>query len=346
MASIARRPDGTYRPRFRDETGKEHARHFKRKVDAQRWLDEQTAAMVTGAYVDPRAGRMTFAEYAEQWRATQVVRPTTGLAYERVLRRNVYPRLGTRPLASIRPSEIQGLVAWLSTDADGRPALAPRTVRVTLSVTSAVFKSGCPGSPAGLQPVRRRPAAGDPQEPGAATADVVGGRPPRCHATALAGGGRARGRHRRPPGRAARAHRRPHRFPASADGGRPAADQPARTGAAAGTREDAGVRAHGPVAADRGRRSRRALGGVPGGVDRPGVRRRRRAPDDAIGVVGIGVASSCEGRRTGLLGDVPRPAPLLREPAHPARRIGQDGAGPPRALIGRTDTRRVLPSLA
>ena len=141
MASIARRPDGTYRPRFRDESGKEHARHFKRKVDAQRWLDEQTAAMVTGAYVDPRSGRMTFAEYAEQWRTTQVVRPTTGLAYERVLRRNVYPRLGARPLASIRPSDIQGLVAWLSTDAEDRPALAPRTVRVTLSVASAVFKS-------------------------------------------------------------------------------------------------------------------------------------------------------------------------------------------------------------
>jgi integrase len=141
MASIARRPDGTYRPRFRDESGKEHARHFKRKVDAQRWLDEQTAAMVTGAYVDPRSGRMTFAEYAEQWRTTQVVRPTTGLAYERVLRRNVYPRLGARPLASIRPSDIQGLVAWLSTDAQDRPALAPRTVRVTLSVASAVFKS-------------------------------------------------------------------------------------------------------------------------------------------------------------------------------------------------------------
>jgi integrase len=141
VASIARRPDGTYRPRFRDESGKEHARHFKRKIDAQRWLDEQTAAMVTGAYVDPRSGRMTFAEYAEQWRTTQVVRPTTGLAYERVLRRNVYPRLGARPLASIRPSDIQGLVAWLSTDAEDRPALAPRTVRVTLSVASAVFKS-------------------------------------------------------------------------------------------------------------------------------------------------------------------------------------------------------------
>lgn len=56
MASIARRPDGTYRPRYRDASGKEHARHLERTVDAQRWLDEMTAAMVTGQYVDPAAG--------------------------------------------------------------------------------------------------------------------------------------------------------------------------------------------------------------------------------------------------------------------------------------------------
>src|SRR3954464_14140603 len=169
MASIARRPDGTYRPRFRDETGKEHARHFKRKVDAQRWLDEQTAAMVTGAYVDPRAGRMTFAEYAEQWRATAGVRPTTGLAYERVLRRNVYPRQGTRPLASIRPSEIQGLVAWLSADADGRRARPANGARHAQRHLRRV-QVGRPRSPAGLQSVRRRTAARGAQGPGAAAA--------------------------------------------------------------------------------------------------------------------------------------------------------------------------------
>src|SRR3954465_13509477 len=135
MASIARRPDGTYRPRFRDETGKEHARHFKRKAATQRWLDAQAAPMVRGRSVDPRSGRLTFAEYAEQWRTTQVVRPTTELAYERVLRRTVYPGLGDRPLAAIKPSEIQTLVWWLSVAAEDHPALAPRTVRVTLSVT-------------------------------------------------------------------------------------------------------------------------------------------------------------------------------------------------------------------
>ncbi len=72
MASIARRPDGTYRPRYRDESGKEHARHFKRKVDAQRWPDEVTAAMVTGDYVDPGAGKITFRTWFTEWSARQV----------------------------------------------------------------------------------------------------------------------------------------------------------------------------------------------------------------------------------------------------------------------------------
>ena len=60
MASIARRPDGTYRPRFRDASGKEHARHFKRKVGGKRWLDGMTAARVTGQYADPAAERVSF----------------------------------------------------------------------------------------------------------------------------------------------------------------------------------------------------------------------------------------------------------------------------------------------
>ena len=54
MASISKRPDGQWRARYRDETGKEHAKHFARKADAQRWLDEVTASMVRGEYVDPR----------------------------------------------------------------------------------------------------------------------------------------------------------------------------------------------------------------------------------------------------------------------------------------------------
>jgi hypothetical protein len=48
MASITKRPNGKYRARYRDAADMEHARHFDRKVDAQRWLDEVTAAVVRG----------------------------------------------------------------------------------------------------------------------------------------------------------------------------------------------------------------------------------------------------------------------------------------------------------
>jgi hypothetical protein len=59
MASIAKRPDGQWRARYRDDAGREHAKHFRRRVDAQRWLDEVTTAVVTGTYADPKAGKIT-----------------------------------------------------------------------------------------------------------------------------------------------------------------------------------------------------------------------------------------------------------------------------------------------
>ena len=127
MASIAKRTDGKYRARYRDATGREHARHFARKIDAQRWLDEVTASVVTGQYVDPRAGKVTFRDYAEQWRAGQVHRPSSQAHIETMLRRHAYPTLGDRPLSSILPSEVQALgqAAWHGA---GSRALAPATV--------------------------------------------------------------------------------------------------------------------------------------------------------------------------------------------------------------------------
>ncbi len=133
MASIARRPDGRWRARYRDETGREYAGHFARKVDAQRWLDRETAKIVTGTWVNPRAGRVTFAEYAEGWRAVQVHRPTTQAHVETMLRRHAYPVFGPRPLSSIRPSEVQ---AWTS-----GLALTPSSAEVCFRYFSAVFKA-------------------------------------------------------------------------------------------------------------------------------------------------------------------------------------------------------------
>ncbi|HZI97088.1 MAG TPA: site-specific integrase [Actinomycetales bacterium] len=104
-------------------------------MDARRWLDETTAAVVTGAYVDPKAGRQTVRDYAEAWRASQVHRATTAAHVETMLRRHVYPTLGDRPLASVLPSDVQTLVKRLSGD------LAPATVGVIHRILAGIFKA-------------------------------------------------------------------------------------------------------------------------------------------------------------------------------------------------------------
>ena len=119
MASISRNPTGTWRARFRlVPGGPQVTQTFARKVEAQRWLAEQSASVITGQYVDPKAGRITFREYAESWRAAQVHRPSSQAHVETMLRRHVYPTLGDRQLSQILPSEIQAWVKRIATDDD------------------------------------------------------------------------------------------------------------------------------------------------------------------------------------------------------------------------------------
>lgn len=135
MASVAKRPDGRWRARYRDGAGKEHSRHFGRKVDAQRWLDEVTAAVVTGQYVDPRAGKITVAAYGLAWAAHQPWRPKTRDRVDGSLRVHILPVLGERPIAEVRPSEVQALVKALS------DRLAPGTVRLVYATVRAIFRA-------------------------------------------------------------------------------------------------------------------------------------------------------------------------------------------------------------
>lgn len=157
MASVEKRiRDGstTWLARWRDPDGRQRKRSFPRKVDADRFLTTVEHGILTGSYVDPAAGKVTFRAYAEQWRAAQVHRPTTMAHVETMLRRHAYPVLGDRPLAAIRPSEVQAWVKRLTTDCDGRPALTPATVGVVHGLVAAVFKSA----------VRDRKLTGSPCE--------------------------------------------------------------------------------------------------------------------------------------------------------------------------------------
>jgi integrase len=150
MATIKRRSDrgGRWEVRYRDPDGRQRARLFDRKVDAERFAATTAADIARGAWIDPAAGRVTFGDYAGRWLAARVHRPSTAARLESQFRVHVLPRLGDRPIGAVRHSEVQALVRALS------ETLAPGTVDNIAAAVSGVFRAA----------VRDRAVAANPCE--------------------------------------------------------------------------------------------------------------------------------------------------------------------------------------
>ena len=113
MANIEKRPGGVWRARYYDEAGKQHAKHFPRKVDAKAWIDEVTASVVRGDYVGPSAGKITFASFYEDWRERQVWVAGTRRAMD--LAACSVP-FGKVPLGKVRKSHVETWVKGMVVD--------------------------------------------------------------------------------------------------------------------------------------------------------------------------------------------------------------------------------------
>lgn len=146
MASIAKRTDGRWRARYRDDGGREHAKHFVRKVDAQRWLDEVTASIVTGSYVDPSAGRITFSAWFAQWASRQVWESGTAKAMQ--LAAGSVPFAGVQ-LRAVRRSHLESWVKQMQL-----AGLAPGTIATRFGNVRSVLRAA----------VRDRIIVSDPAE--------------------------------------------------------------------------------------------------------------------------------------------------------------------------------------
>lgn len=127
MPSISRRSNGTWRARYRDPVGKEHARHFRRKLDAQRWLDEVTTSLVTGVYVDPDAGKVSFGEWWQRWSARQTWTSSTVVTAELAARSTTFWDL---PVGSVKRAHVEEWVKTMTQPAATRDqGLASSTIR-------------------------------------------------------------------------------------------------------------------------------------------------------------------------------------------------------------------------
>lgn len=124
-----------YRVDYTDDKGDDTSQSFHRLTDAKDFWAKVRTDINEGTYVDREAGRVTFREYAEEWRGNQVHAESTAEQIDSHFPRHVYPRIGAKHLKDCKHSTIQGLVRHM------QDSLAPSTVEVVYRYVAAVFRA-------------------------------------------------------------------------------------------------------------------------------------------------------------------------------------------------------------
>lgn len=133
--------------RWVEPDGRERAKAFESKDGAKAHLSEVDAAVRGGTYV--RASSVTFREYATAWLGRQVhQRPGTAAQADRRLRRQAYPVIGDRVLASITRADVQDVIV-------GATGLGPDATRILYVYVKAVFDSAVEDRLIPASPCRR-----------------------------------------------------------------------------------------------------------------------------------------------------------------------------------------------
>jgi integrase len=126
FGSLRRLPSGRWQARYRDAAGKSHPapQTFATRPQAARFLAQVETDLARGEWTDPRAGRVSFAEWAGRWQATTtILRPNTRTLHGYLLRRFLLPAFADTALADL---DLMAVRSWLA-GLEGA-AVSPNTV--------------------------------------------------------------------------------------------------------------------------------------------------------------------------------------------------------------------------
>jgi integrase len=142
-----------YRARYVAPDGSEKSKSFpdKQKRLAENWLTNIEADMSRGQYIEPRAARTTFREYAERWLAVLTTDLTSRAAVEGRLRLHALPYLGVRPIGSFQPEHIR---EWTRQLEEAVTSAAYR--RLIFDAVSSVFNAAVDDRLLSSNPCRAR----------------------------------------------------------------------------------------------------------------------------------------------------------------------------------------------
>jgi integrase len=134
MGWIVKTSASTYRVNWRDPAGRQRARTFRTKKEAQRFAAQVDADTARGTYVDPHAARrVLLRDYADQWLDGLSVGARTLEKSNAMLRTHVLPQWGEWSLARIDHVSVQQWTTELGT------RRAPATVSAAFGVLSRIL---------------------------------------------------------------------------------------------------------------------------------------------------------------------------------------------------------------
>src|SRR2546421_11154536 len=125
MSHIQRRAKDRWRARYIDPSGRERSKRSPGRSMPSATVD---ADLIRREWVDPRLGKKTFREWADEFESSRVdLEATTQAQHAAYLRNHLLPRFGNQSLAAITEMQIRAFVAQLVKD-----GLAPATVTKNL----------------------------------------------------------------------------------------------------------------------------------------------------------------------------------------------------------------------
>lgn len=139
-----------WQARWRDPAGRQRAKNFDRKVDADRYLLAMETDKLRGRYTDPRMARTPLTEWMAEYQATRVnLGLQTQARDEATVRNHILPSFGPWLIGSIQPIHVAQWVA----DLDAR-GYAPATVRKAYQLLAAALDAAVESGLIGRSPCR------------------------------------------------------------------------------------------------------------------------------------------------------------------------------------------------
>ncbi len=149
FGNVRKFPSGRYQASYWHEGERHVGPHtFAAKADAQVWLARAQSDLSRGSWIAPGAGRVTLADVAERWLASNPVKRSSTVERDRaIIELHITKALGGRRIDQITRAEVQSVVdGWATT-------LAASTVSRMVSVLRAIYSYAVYAELVGRSPV-------------------------------------------------------------------------------------------------------------------------------------------------------------------------------------------------